>query len=78
MSKLEMIGALYGYNEWANGRVLEAASGLSEEEFRREMGASYGSVGASLAHIVGAQMVWLARWTTGSYPTAEELEPIRG
>jgi len=67
MSALEMIRALYEYNEWANNRVLAVASDLSEEELGREMGASFGSVQGNLAHTVTAQVYWLARWT-GSEP----------
>ncbi len=33
MSKLELIRALYDYNESANNHVLEAASRLSDDEF---------------------------------------------
>ena len=36
MSKIEFIRSIYGYNEWANGHVLDAASKLSEEELARE------------------------------------------
>ena len=36
MSALEQIRALYQYNEWANNQVLDAASGLSEEELSQE------------------------------------------
>ncbi len=62
MSALEQIRALYEYNEWANNHVLQAASGLGEEELGREMGASFGSIQGNLVHTVGAQILWLARW----------------
>jgi uncharacterized damage-inducible protein DinB len=83
MSALEQIKSLYEYNEWANNHVLEAASGLSEEELGREMGASFGSVQGNLVHTVGAQVLWLARWApsdTVSMPHMEEgrvLDEIR-
>ena len=33
----------------------------------------------NLAHIVGGQIVWLSRWTTGANPESlEQLESIRG
>jgi uncharacterized damage-inducible protein DinB len=63
MSALEQIRALYGYNEWANNHILQAASGLSEEELGRDMGASFGSVQGNLAHTLDVQVLWLARWT---------------
>ena len=79
MSKLEMIRSLYDYNEWANNHVLEAASRLSEDELSRKQGASFESVEGNLAHIVGAQVVWLSRWTSGSNPQpVAEFQKMRG
>ena len=62
MSKLELIGAYYEYNEYANNRLLDFASKLSEEEFSRTQGASFDSVEGNLAHIFAGQTVWLGRW----------------
>ena len=76
MLALEQIRALYEYNEWANGHVLDAASNLSEEELAQEQGASFGNVQGNLWHLVWAQAIWLARWT-GSKPV-ERLEPEQG
>ncbi len=79
MGALQQIQALYEYNEWANDHVLEAASGLSEEEFSRDQGASWGSVEANLAHINAGHVVWLARWTRGKIPgPLMEVQSIRG
>ena len=78
MSALAQIRALYEYNEWANNHVLAAASGLSEEELSRDSGASFGSVQGNLVHTLGAQVLWLARWT-GSEPVGmPELEKGQG
>ncbi len=78
MGGIEAIRNLYEYNEWANGRLLEAASKLSEEELAREMGASYGSVQGSLGHLAGAQIVWLARWSEGTNPPLAQPQSLRG
>ena len=67
MDALDYVRALYEYNEWANGHVLAAASGLSEDELARELGASFGSVRGNLWHAIGAQGLWLGRFT-GSRP----------
>ncbi len=40
MLALEQMRALYEYNEWANGHVLDDASNLSEEELAREVALS--------------------------------------
>ena len=66
MSKLDIVRALYEYNEWADNHVLKAAAQLTSEEFSRQQGASFDSVEGNLAHIVGAQRIWLDRWNAGS------------
>jgi len=73
MSKLELIRALFDYNEYANNRVLDAAAKLSAADFARMQGASFDSVEGNLGHVVAAQMAWLQRWTTGgnTQPTTQ-------
>jgi uncharacterized damage-inducible protein DinB len=79
MSKLELLRAFYEYNEYANNRVLEAASKLSEGYFAARQGASFESVEGNLAHIMAAQVVWLARWRTGPNPgSLAEVQATRG
>jgi uncharacterized damage-inducible protein DinB len=61
MSPQEMAG-LFEYNSWANHRSLDAAEKLSTEEFTRPMGSSFSSVRDTLAHIYGAEWLWLERF----------------
>ncbi|HEX6133858.1 MAG TPA: DinB family protein [Longimicrobiales bacterium] len=75
---------LFAYNRWANDRVLRAAEALGEEQFTRDLHSSYPSVAATLAHILGAEWVWLSRWN-GVSPTAlpgdwslDTLDDMRG
>jgi uncharacterized damage-inducible protein DinB len=56
------IQELYRYNQWANDRAFEAASGLTLEEFTRDLKNSYPSVRDTLTHIVWAEWIWLQRW----------------
>ncbi len=65
----EQIRALYDYNAWANHRVLDACQALTPEQFTRDLGSSFRSVRETLAHILGAEWVWLERWH-GRSPTA--------
>ena len=53
---------LYDYNAWANGRALGAAEPLSSEAFLRDLKNSFPSVRDTLAHILGAEWIWLRRW----------------
>lgn len=66
---LDMIRTLYNYNAWANGRVLDTATQLSLEQLQATMGASFGSIHATLVHVMGGQWIWLSRWQ-GTSPTA--------
>jgi len=62
MSKIELIRALYGYNEWANDKILEAASKVNSEDLSRKSEQSPKGITATLAHAVGTQIFWLGEW----------------
>jgi uncharacterized damage-inducible protein DinB len=53
---------MYAYNAWANARVLEVVSALSEEQFSRVIPSSFPSVRDTLAHVVAGEWIWLRRW----------------
>jgi uncharacterized damage-inducible protein DinB len=63
------IRQLYDYNSWANRRSLSAAEKLTPEQFMRPMGSSFSSVRETLAHIYGAEWIWLERFQ-GRSPSA--------
>lgn len=65
----EQMRFLYDFNAWANHRVLDAAAALSAEQFTKDLRSSFPSVRDTLAHIYGAEWVWLERWH-GRSPTA--------
>ena len=69
MSKLDLLPHFYDYNEWANDRLLDVASGLSADELGAGRGASFDSILSSFAHIVAGQIVWLERWVGGENAT---------
>jgi uncharacterized damage-inducible protein DinB len=52
----------FDYNRWANARVLEAVTALTNEQFLKELGSSYSSIRDTLVHILSAEEVWLMRW----------------
>lgn len=56
------IFTLFDYNRWANERILGAVERLTPEQFVRDLGNSFASVRDTLAHILGAEWVWLRRW----------------
>jgi uncharacterized damage-inducible protein DinB len=59
---LETLRELYGYNGWANARSLQAASMVSPADFTKEVGGSFASLRGTLAHMYGAEWIWLERW----------------
>jgi uncharacterized damage-inducible protein DinB len=72
----EEMRTLYDYNAWANHRQLQAASKLTTEQFVKPMGSSFGSVRDTLAHIYGAEWLWLERFqgrSPSSLPEASQF-----
>jgi uncharacterized damage-inducible protein DinB len=69
MPNANWIRELYAYTEWANGRVLMAASGLTDAQLR-EARPGMDSIGDTLRHIARAQHGWWCFWT------ATEREPM--
>lgn len=51
------------YNEWANARVYDAASNLTQEEFEQDAGAFFKSMRGTLNHLLAADRIWLKRFT---------------
>lgn len=73
----EDIRALYDYNAWANHRELDAAAQLSQEQFTRQLGSSFSSVRDTLAHICGAEWIWLERFEGRSPASIPDLAAIQ-
>jgi uncharacterized damage-inducible protein DinB len=53
---------LFDYNAWANRRALDSAEKLSAEQFVQRIESSFPSVRDTLAHIYGAEWIWLERF----------------
>ena len=65
------IDHLFKYTEWANELAMDAAGRLSEENLRRDVGASHRSIFGTLLHMAGAEWIWLERWN-GRSPAKDE------
>jgi uncharacterized damage-inducible protein DinB len=81
--ELNSIRQLYDYNRWANRRTLTVASTLATDDFLQLMGNSFSSVRDTLAHILGAEWIWLERWRgrspkalldSATFPTVQSLK----
>ena len=58
----ESAGRLLEYTVWANHRIMRPVATLSVDEYRRDLGSSHGGVRGTLAHMLGAEWIWLERW----------------
>lgn len=65
------IRRLFDYTEWANDLAMQAAAKLPDEDLRREVGISHGSIFGTLVHMAGAEWIWVERWH-GHSPRKEE------
>jgi uncharacterized damage-inducible protein DinB len=68
--ELEMIRGIWDYHWWGNRKLFDEVAALGEEAARRDMGKhwSFPSLKGMLAHIHGADRIWLERWR-GHSPT---------
>ena len=57
----ELLRLLFQYNQWADRRLLDACSALTNEQFTRDLGSSFRSVRDTVAHLYGAEWVWNER-----------------
>ncbi len=53
---------LFEYNDWANARLLACAAELPGDAWSRDLGGGYPTMLSLVAHMVGAERVWLIRW----------------
>ena len=51
------------YNQWANARIYEACSALTDEEYRADKGAFFGSAHRTLNHLLATDRIWVKRMT---------------
>jgi uncharacterized damage-inducible protein DinB len=75
MSPLEA-RLLVTYHHWARDRATEAVARLTAAQFTQPLGNSFASVRDTLAHLYGADVVWLQRFCGSSpsgLPPAEQF-----
>jgi uncharacterized damage-inducible protein DinB len=80
---LQAFRELLAFNRWATVKLLGLTGPLSADEFKRDLGASLGSVQGTLTHMMWAEWLWVRRWRgespdvdhfpSADYPSAEAL-----
>ncbi len=58
---MNQLPLLAGYNRWANERVYQACSVLTDESYRQDRGAFFGSIHNTLNHLLVVDRIWLGR-----------------
>ena len=53
--------AMARYNQWQNENLYTAADGLSDEARRKNRGAFFKSIHATLSHLLWADNMWMSR-----------------
>ncbi len=64
---------LYQYNSWANARILNAAAGVTHEQFIARASFPHGGLRGTLTHVLFAEWIWRRRWE-GESPT-QRIKP---
>lgn len=64
------------YNQWMNARLYAAAAELDEATLRADRGAFFGSILATLGHIVAADTHWMKRFAV-AFPECASLDDVR-
>lgn len=82
--KIELLQMLARFNGWANGHIYECCVRLSDKDYRRDRKAFFGSIHATLNHLLVVDKLWRARiegGTTGitslSQILHEDFESLR-
>ena len=58
------------YNRWQNDSFYGAASTLSDAERRRDQGAFFRSIHATLNHVLWGDQIWMARFSDSPAPVS--------
>lgn len=69
MIRSTFVQTMARYNRWQNASLYAAADSLSDEERRRDRGAFFKSIHASLNHLLWADHMWLSRISDAPRPS---------
>jgi len=75
----ELIRFVFQFNQWANRRTLDSCVSLTNEQFTRNLGSSFGSVRDTIVHLYGAEWAWYERFqgrSPSSFPAASTFPDL--
>lgn len=65
---LDHFKRMAGYNAWANARLFDAATALTDFERKKDVKAYFRSLHGTLNHILVGDRIWMHRLTGEGYP----------
>ena len=69
----QLVRHFAAYNQWQNASIYGAADTLSAEERQKDRGAFWGSIEATLHHLLWGDRLWLSRLGNGDGPKARSM-----
>src|SRR5688500_4216427 len=72
MNKQDIL-LLYEYHQWANARILNAATNVTQDQYLAPASFPHGGLRGTLVHALFAEWIWRNRWE-GTSPT-KRLQP---
>ncbi|WP_089994604.1 DinB family protein [Cognatiyoonia koreensis] len=64
------------YNTWQNSGLRDVVDKMSDAELRKDRGAFFGSVMATLNHLLWGDMIWMSRFDMGEAPPGGITESV--
>ena len=62
------------YNRWQNGSLYREAARLTDDERKLPRGAFFGSIHATLSHLLYGDQVWMSRFNAAPKPRASSIK----
>lgn len=77
MKPTDTLTTLFSHHLWANLRLLEQCAELTGEQLEATISGAFGSIHATLQHIVRAEQSYFSRISTGQlYPHPKDAPPM--
>jgi uncharacterized damage-inducible protein DinB len=67
------IRTMAGYNRWQNQSLYRAADTLNDSDRTLDKGAFFGSVQATLTHLLWGDKIWMSRFTDAPAPRTKNI-----
>jgi uncharacterized damage-inducible protein DinB len=77
MISTDYVHLMARYNRWQNRSLYGAAATLSDADRRADLGAFFGSIHATLSHLLWGDQMWMNRFAATGAPAAPNIPSSR-